>query len=175
MAEFFKSVVLSIGVFLGVLQPHTAPEVDARLFRDDKAIYLVAKIQEPLDSDLEDLIRSGNKVQISVAIELPDGKTVTEYHDINYNLRRGDYSVYCTEKWVTYRNPQLEVAIILFLNFDKIKLFSVAELVDQEKQDVKAVFSITLPEDLSVDGSSLWSYKHPTYSTSFTSVTEIPY
>jgi hypothetical protein len=175
MAEFFKSVVLGIGVFLGVLQPHAAPEVYARLLRDDKAIYLKAEIQGPLDTELEDLIRSGNKVRISVAIALPDDRTITEYHDINYNIRRGDYTVYCTEQWNSYRNPRLDVATILFLQFDRIKLFSSAELSGTERRDVKAVFSITLPEDLSVDGMSLWSFKHPTYSTSFGSVTEIPY
>jgi hypothetical protein len=67
METIFKSIVFSVGVLLGILQPETDPALAARAYRHENAVYVSAELRNCAGPNFSKLLASGNPIGVELA------------------------------------------------------------------------------------------------------------
>ena len=175
MVRVVRTIVVSLGLFLGILKPQTDPILECRLFRTDRAIHLSMEVANGVNEDVEELVLSGNPVEIDVAIYCGNLDRITYSNILSYSPLKEEFTVYRSATDTSHRTISREAAFSIFVSFYDLYICPVSTFVGMKKMSVRIEAVIMLPEDSSFDALALWNYRTTEKAFNYSRITEIPF
>jgi len=170
MMDWFKGLVLGIGVFLGLAEPREAPGLDFRVHRDAVTLYASVELLELPGAGLDDVVRSGFRVRLTLEARAGDRRAVA-WRDVRYD--GAAYYVTVSESGTTHRSADAGGAWAMASRFLRVPLGPVAGLA--YPLDAEARVVLDLPDDADYDPMVLWGYRAASATRSFAGLGSIPY
>lgn len=177
MIDIIKRAVISIGIFLGVLHSQVDPVLYSRIFKLGQDIYFTAEIEQAVNKDIEELILSSNKVEITINIICGSTEKYNKSftHSIFYLPTKKTFSIYYSETDTSHTTVDKKAAFTIFNRFYRIKILNFNEFEGLKNKTIYIKASISMKDSKNFDINLLWNYKKPENIFTLSSLKEIPY
>lgn len=177
MTDWLRDVIISLGVFLGLVSPQTDPVLNCRIFRQKDSIYYTAEIENAINSDVQELILASNKLAIYITAMVGeyDESGLENYHIIFYDLKKDEFEIYYSETNKYHRTNNSEAAFIIFKNFYNIPIIDIFRFQQLNVKRIRIKVEIRIMDETNFDAKVLWNYKEPSITFEYNSIYEIPY
>ncbi len=172
-----KEFIVSVGVFLGLINPQNDPELSINLFRTNQYIMYSLEIENCINEDIDELIAAANTVTVNIEVFLDDDQRPVKkvYHSISYDPALSRFTVYRSEADVTHVTGDRNAAYAIFISFYNLSLLETEKFSRLEKKNLRFRANIELELKGDFDSAVLWNYMEPEAEFSFHSLEEIPY
>ena len=177
MERLINSVILSIGIFLGIIQPYTDPVLLCRVLRTVEDLYITLEIENGINESIEQLIYSSNRILVHITVTC--GETIKKVfsHEIWYDPLIATFFISISETEMEYETKNKDAAYRIFLSYKKLVLCDLKIFINLEKKHININGQIEIQgiDNTDFDTGVLWNYITPEKSFTFQNITEIPY
>lgn len=177
MLETLKEIVISIGIFLGVVSPQNDPQLHIKIYKTDTEVLFSLEIAHCINPDIRELIHAANPVEVRLTVHTgsqPQPQLQIR-HRITYDPATGIYTVYYSNTDQFHRTDNTTAAFSIFAGFYRIPILETADFQRLSRKTLSFTAAIDLEQQGGFDPGVLWNYKEPRQSFTYQSLKEIPY
>jgi hypothetical protein len=170
MDKVLRDIVLGLGILLGII-PTEAPVLSARVFRDDRAIYLNLDVARAFPKEADGLLESGNELVLAFTV-VPEGFGSRSFtHGIRYDPISRRYTVRIEETGTEHLTESKAAAMDIVSRVFGFELLMIGGFDPAKGLDVLATCSLEAP---GMDATVVWNYRTPVVRLFFSSLNGIP-
>lgn len=170
MESWFKSLVLGLGVMLGLAPARESPPMELRPLRDSTTLYAGVELAGLPGEELGALVRSSFAVRLTATLRA-GSLEATAWREIRFD--GSVYTITVSETGGTHRTASAEAAWAIVSRFRRLPLGPLSGQAFPLAIKCKAVLS--LPGDDEYDPMLFWAYKPSAAVLTVDSLGEIPY
>jgi len=152
-----KGLILSVGVWLGIIGTPIDPALDIDIWRSEEVVLIDAVVENAESAALDRVLMSGNPLLLTLTID--EGRTIQLVHRLVYDPARRFFT-FTDEKEESRIFGEPFVALLHFFSFRRIPVFSVDRFSGENSVELQIRADIAVENLEEADPNWLWGY-HP--------------